>query len=88
MPHCPKKLNNIPKYITENVVFLKAFIRGLFDMDGCVFIQKDRTYECRLIIATKFEKFAKSVSDSLSIRRINNHICKKTRKGIIDGYDV
>lgn len=57
-------------------------------MDGCVFIQKDRTYECRLIIATKFEKFAKSVSDSLSIRRINNHICKKTRKGIIDGYDV
>lgn len=85
----PKNLNLIPQYIVENNNFLKSFIRGLFDTDGCVTFQNDKKYRYVLIkICTAHELFAIEVKKSLGILGINSFICVKKSKLGKKGYDV
>ncbi len=55
----PKRLGYIPDYILSDKTFLIAFIRGLFDTDGCVTFQNDKKYRYVLLkICTIHELFA------------------------------
>ncbi len=40
IPYSPKKYLIIPQYILENKIYLAAFLRGLFDTDGCFTIKE------------------------------------------------
>jgi len=83
-----KKDLSIPSYIKNNDKFLKVFLRGLFDTDGCVTLQKYGKYKYLLIkICTKHQNFAKEIHSSLNILGIPSFITKKESNGFY-GYDV
>ena len=88
IPLSQKQLISIPLHIKGNPVLLKAFIRGLFDTDGCVVYQKEGKYVYPLVkICTKFLPFAEDVRDSIRSIGIKCFICRKKHKWGA-GYDV
>ena len=88
IPLSPKKLDHIPTYILSNKLFLKSFIRGVFDTDGCVTFQKQGRYNYILIkICTANNIFAEDIKKALGILKIKSFICFKNSKFGI-GYDI
>ena|SRR3989344_6162587 len=88
LPVGKKKDLSIPYYIKDNKKFLIAFLRGLFDTDGCVTLQKSGKYRYPLIkICTKHENFANEISKSLAFLYIPSFITKKENLGS-GAYDV
>ena len=83
---------SIPYWIKSDKIFLAAFLRGLFDTDGCITIQKFSKYQYILVkISTKHHDFAKQVKDSLAILDIPSFVTKKdtsVNNKIFVGYDV
>tara|TARA_Y100000310_G_C20680119_1_gene815426 strand:+ start:1318 stop:2007 length:690 start_codon:yes stop_codon:yes gene_type:complete len=84
----PKKSLRIPDYIKENKRLLIMFIRGLFDTDGCVTLQRDRGYKYILIkLCTKHKGFAEDIKQELAGLGLKSFITRKTWKNNV-GYDV
>ena len=88
------KKNNlrIPDYIKNNKIYLTSFLRGLFDTDGCVTLQKDGKYNYLLAkISTKHKIFAYEISSSLKFLKIPSFVTTKSNKlnnKIFEGYDI
>jgi len=83
----PKKDLKIPSYIKKDKKLLIRFIRGLFDTDGCVTLQRDRKYRYILIkICTKHKNFAEELKFELQKLGLRSFITQKKNKNII--YDV
>lgn len=81
----------IPRVIRANNTWLIAFIRGLFDTDGCVTWKNTGKYSYRVIkITTNSSKLAYGVKDSLIENKVACHIGKKkqAKRGEIMSYDV
>jgi len=82
----------IPYWIKSDKIFLTAFLRGLFDTDGCVVLQKFGKYKYILAkISTQHRDFAYDISKSLSILNIPSFVITKSNKvnnKIFEGYDV
>lgn len=74
----------IPNYVLDKDEFLRPFLRGIFDTDGCFTVQKDKGYHYKLIkICTKWKCFALDIKNGFKRLKIDSYICwKKT------GYDV
>ncbi|MEA3430649.1 MAG: LAGLIDADG family homing endonuclease [Nanoarchaeota archaeon] len=69
----------IPQYIRSNRLLTIAFLRGLFDTDGCLTVQRDGKYKYLLAkITTSLPDFAYSISKLL--KSLNIH-CFVTKKG-------
>ena len=78
----------IPKYITNNKIYFIKFLRGLFDTDGCLIIQKYNKYKyLRIKITSKFRNFLEEIQLNLRLLEIDSYINKKETDGHI-GYDV
>ena len=89
IPYSPKTNLSIPNYIKSDNKLLISFLRGLFDTDGCVTIQKDKGYRYVLIkISTKHELFANSLKQALNQLKIRSFICINRNKIGSTGYDV
>lgn len=83
IPYSPKTNLEVPEYIKENNEYIKRFIRGLFDTDGCAIIQKVGKYRYHLIkITTKSSLFAHEIKKLLLQIQIISYIC--TKKGAYD----
>lgn len=80
--HIPagKKINLvIPDYIRSNKSLAIAFLRGLFDTDGCLTIQRHGKYKYLIAkITTSLPEFGDSISELL--KSLNIH-CFVTKKG-------
>ena len=67
-------------------------MRGLFDTDGCIVLQKQDKYRYILLkICTKHNNFAKELHESLTILDIPSFITKKdtsVNNKTFTGYDV
>lgn len=84
IPAGPKKVLSIPYYIKSNKEFLKCFLRGLFDTDGCIVTQIMVKYQYKLIkICTKLDTFAEEIKAALKSLQIEAYISHKKT-----GYDV
>lgn len=90
IPYSPKKQLIIPDYIKYNQEYLKSFLKGLFDTDGCIIIQKDGKYSYVLIkITTSIKMFADDIKSALNSLNINSYICIKSNNvGIQEVYDI
>jgi len=78
----PKKNLSIPDYIICNKIFLRYFLRGLFDTDGCVVLQRSGKYSYLLIkISTKHHNFAKEIVCGLSMLGIHSFLLRKIGRG-------
>jgi len=89
VPLSPKILSEIPSYIKNYEEFLKAFIRGLFDTDGCVVNQRFNKYQYQIIkICTKHYLFAKEIVFCLNKLGIKSNISRKCNKRGEVGYDI
>lgn len=78
---------HIPETLQEKE-HLAAFLRGLFDTDGCTTIQRDKGYTYHHIkISMKSRAFAEEVKEALSSLSITAYICKKSNKKDT-GFDV
>lgn len=88
VPYSPKKDLRIPKMILKNKEYLISFLRGLFDTDGCVTLQRMGKYTYPLVkITTKDKLFAEQISSSFELLGIPCFVCRKQWNGDI-GYDV
>lgn len=88
IPSGPKKQLSIPNYIKSNDAYLRCFLRGIFDTDGCITIQKMGKYQYKLIkICTACKTFAEELKIALKSLEINSYICRKTWNHSV-GYDV
>lgn len=90
---CGRKTDlSIPNYIKSDRKYLAAFLRGLFDTDGCVVLQKQNKYRYILLkISTKHNNFAKEIQESLTFLDIPSFVNKKdtsVNNKIFVGYDV
>lgn len=84
VPYSPKKELSIPNYIRLNKEYLRYFLRGLFDTDGCFTIQRDGKYNYDLIkICTSIKEFAEEIKLALISLGIDCYICKKKT-----GFDI
>jgi len=84
----PKKELSIPVYIKFNKDYLKYFLRGLFDTDGCITIQRMGKYQYKLIkISTVCKIFAEELKTVFKSLEIKSYICRKTWKDSVV-YDV
>jgi DNA-binding transcriptional regulator WhiA len=84
VPFSPKKDLKIPEYIINNPEYLKNFIRGLFDTDGCFTIQRDGKYSYHMVkICTGSESFAVNIDFALKSLDMKSYICRKET-----GFDV
>ena len=82
----------IPDYVKSDKKYLAAFLRGLFDTDGCVVLQKQGKYNYILLkICTKHNNFAKEIQEGLTFLNIPSFVTKKdtsvNHKSFV-GYDV
>jgi intein/homing endonuclease len=88
----PKKELLIPDYIKSNDEYLRCFLKGLFDTDGCITIQRMGKYSYTLVkISTKHCNFAKDIKNSLILLGIPSFITKKIGERndkILVGYEV
>lgn len=84
-----KKTNlRIPDYIKRDYNLLKSFLRGLFDTDGCITIQREGKYKYPLIkICTKHKSFAMDILNSLRLLGIPSFLTTKISK-TFRGYDI
>lgn len=88
IPYSPKNNLQISSIILSKKEYLISFIRGLFDTDGCITIQRFDKYKYPLIkISTKYRNFAQSISKALKSLNINSFISTKSGRNFI-GYDV
>ena len=77
----------IPVSVKKDHRWLAAFLKGLFDTDGCTVIQKDKGYAYPQIRITMKDKcFAEDVRDGFTQLGLT-YICRKKGKNY-DGYDV
>ncbi|MBW2977990.1 hypothetical protein KY331_04050 [Candidatus Woesearchaeota archaeon] len=84
IPYSPKKDLSIPLYIKTNKKYLKCFLRGLFDTDGCMTLQKDGKYKYKLIkICTGINNFAEEIKLAFAFLGIKSYITRKKQ-----GYDI
>jgi intein/homing endonuclease len=84
VPYSPKKKLTIPDYILENELYLRRFLRGLFDTDGCTTISRTKGYSYRLIKISNISlDFAKEINLAYSFLGIRSYICNKN-----PGYDI
>ena len=75
----------IPAYIWANEDYLTAFLRGMFDTDGCYITQKFGKYSYnQLRFTTKHKVFAEDIKRALEKLGMKSYICQKG----CDGYDV
>lgn len=85
VPYGKKMDLKIPNYIFENQQYLAAFLRGMFDTDGCYVTQKDRRYTYNLLkFTTKHKSFAEDIQKALTQLEMKSYICTKG----CGGYDV
>ena len=88
IPFSPKVNLSIPGYIKKDKRFLKSFLRGLFDTDGCVTYQKSGKYYYVLIkLCVKSESFAREIEASLKNLSIKSFCCEKVWRDN-RGYDI
>lgn len=88
IPYSPKENLKIPSLILNKKEHIVSFLRGLFDTDGCVILQRDRGYKYILTkISMKDKNFAKEILNSLSLVGIQSFITKKKDKRYCS-YDV
>jgi len=88
IPYSPKTDLRIPEIVLSNNNYLAAFIRGLFDTDGCITIQKSGKYSYYLLkISTKHKTLADDISKALNILEIPAFISTKSHKTSV-GFDV
>ena len=82
----------IPTYIKNNERYLISFLRGLFDTDGCITLQRQGKYAYVLAkISTRHRNFAYEISKSLLTLSIPSFVTIKGSKlnnKIFEGYDV
>lgn len=84
VPYSPKKDLKIPEYIMNNPEYLKSFIRGLFDTDGCFVIQRDGKYSYPMVkICTGSRSFAINIDFALKSLSMQSYISRKKT-----GYDI
>jgi DNA-binding transcriptional regulator WhiA len=84
----PKTNIDIPNFIKTDETFSKMCIRGIFDTDGCMTVQKFSKYKYPLIkLTTKSHALACSLKDLLRTLTFNAFISIKKRKPNII-YDV
>ncbi len=77
----------IPDWIKKRPNFSKAFLRGLFDTDGCFVFQRFRGYEYLLLkFSMKSKVFAKEVQSSLEMLGFKPYISSKGR--MHNGFEV
>lgn len=82
----PKNKLIIPDYIKVKRCYLKCFLRGLFDTDGCITVQNMGKYKYPIVkITTKHNSLAQDILNSLS--RLNIP-CYLTKKNLSVVYDV
>ncbi|MBW3001666.1 hypothetical protein KY338_00730 [Candidatus Woesearchaeota archaeon] len=78
IPYGSKNNLVIPKDILYKKEYLIAFVRGLFDTDGCITLQRQGKYEYVLIkICTKHKNLAKELVEILESLGIPSFICTK-----------
>ena len=89
IPFSPKNNLQIPFIILSDKEYLISFLRGLFDTDGCITVQKYGKYRYILIkICTKHKEFAHSLSLKIrSLLDISSFISMKCGRGH-QGYDL
>jgi len=88
IPSGAKNNLKIPNYIKKNKIYLKFFLRGLFDTDGCVTLQRYGKYEYTLVkICTKCKSFAEEIKKSLNFLGIPSFITIK-RNWNKEYYDI
>jgi len=80
---------SIHDHIKKNKDFLAHFIKGLFDTDGCVTLQKNGKYKYILIkISTKHKELAKDVSTGLNLLGIRSFVTTTNHKTSSLCHDV
>ncbi|MBU0929520.1 MAG: hypothetical protein KJ623_00420 [Nanoarchaeota archaeon] len=88
IPYSPKEDLRIPSYIMKENSYLIPFLRGLFDTDGCITLQRDGKYNYILIkICTKHKHFAIDIINGLYLLNIPSFLTQKEYMGF-RGYDV
>lgn len=88
IPYGSKSDLLIPVDILNKKEYLIAFVRGLFDTDGCITLQRQGKYEYVLIkICTKHKKLAKDLVEILKSLEIPSFVCTKFW-GQNRGFDV
>lgn len=79
-------LLKIPTVIKQDDKLTRAFIRGLFDTDGCLFFDKRKTYKKpypRILLEITSHKLFKEVSDYL-----RNHFKLTTKKRLRGRFEI
>jgi intein/homing endonuclease len=87
----PKLQLKVPQLIRQKDEFMLAYIRGLFDTDGCLTVQKTRGYTYPMIkICTTSEQLAYSLSRFLRKRGIRCFVSIKrgSKKEWKTAYEV
>ena len=84
-----KKIDiRIPPLVMSNAKYATAFIRGVFDTDGCITTQRDKGYKYILAkICTKHKTFADDLHHTLLSLNIPAFACVKSGRNFF-GYDV
>ena len=76
MPSGKKGEINIPEEIQNNSYLLLVCIRGIFDTDGCVALQRDRKYTYPFIsISTTSKTLSQTVKENLIKIGFKPYIC-------------
>jgi len=91
LPIGPKANITIPKFIVSKKNFLVACIRGIFDTDGSVVIQKFGKYQYTSIsISTTSKRLAKGLAANLKQLGFKPYICKRkpTLRSPLEEYSV
>ncbi len=87
IPRNHKHAMPIAPWILRCDVYCTAFLRGLFDTDGCITVQRQDKYEYYLLkISMKNHTFACDIKCLLQRLGFHPYIC--TKSGIFPGYDV
>lgn len=87
--YSPKKLEKIPDCIKNDNSLSKAFVRGLFDADGCVTVQKQGKYRYSLVkICSANFPFLCVIKKLILGFGINSFICKKKDRSGNYGFDL
>lgn len=87
IPYSPKNNLQIPKILNKKEYKI-AFLRGIFDTDGCITVQRQGKYRYTLIkICTKLKNLAQSIQHLLNQLDIPAFICTKNGRGFLV-YDV
>jgi len=79
IPSGPKIDLRFPTILESKPLFKEAFLRGLFDTDGCFVIQKQGKYRYPLVkISMKSKIFAEDINQVFRDLNYNSYVCKKS----------